>query len=75
MLPLFVLNPHPARGVQLCIISRKKNVGWKWAEEGTVRLREEKCSLHPKLPLATIFITDAEHDLSLFEGSAAVMSR
>ena len=24
---------------------------------------------------ATIFITDAEHDLSLFEGSAAVMSR
>ena len=48
-----VLNPHPARGVQLCIISRKKNVGWKWAE-GSVRLREEKCLLHPKLPLPSL---------------------
>ena len=76
MLPPFLPRIQLAGSNYVSSVARKTLAGnGRRMEEGTVRLRGKKCSLHPQLPLATIFITDAEHDLSLFEGSAAVMPR
>ena len=78
-----VLNPHSAQLMgsnYVSSVARKTSVG-NWWKGRSDRLRAEKCVLHPELPLQLLRFSssrtdaDMEYDLSLFEGSVAIMSR